>query len=71
MAVCEYPQCAKTATKTWALVDLCDLHHKWIKEETDKYYNGKSSERIKEDERVAYRVIAHKIPWSKVNMGEL
>lgn len=68
MAVCKYPQCASPATETWAMVELCKHHHKIIKDETDKYYNGKPSERRNNEIRMNYTMIAHLIPWSKLNM---
>lgn len=73
---CKYTNCKLKATKTWALVPLCEDHHKLISDETGSlngggYYGNKIFDRTKvttDDERVHYGQIAHLIPWSKQNM---
>lgn len=68
-STCNHPECIEEATTHWALVDLCEKHREMIKEETDKYYS--ETRRLPYTERVEYLKIAHLIPWSIANLGEV
>jgi hypothetical protein len=58
---CQYPGCPAHASKTWALVPLCDGHHEAIRWETERFY----FERIKRGEREHYAKIEALTPWGK------
>jgi hypothetical protein len=72
---CKYPGCGHNATKTWALVDLCEEHFVDVKVETQQYYGQKTGMfRIPYDERTYFHRISHLIPWRMraidiVNLG--
>lgn len=57
--MCEYPDCQEVAGKTFALVHLCQDHHKEITDETRLFYER----RIAKDERAHYHKIQHLTPW--------
>lgn len=57
---------AEDATKTWALIPLCEAHYHEIRSETMDYYK----KRITYEDRKAYHRISHRIPWSRVNMED-
>lgn len=61
---CNYPECGKQKTGTFALVPLCSMHLDVIWEETRRYYSKKiTSNHI--DARPIYQKIAPLIPWSR------
>lgn len=59
---CRFPDCGRTATTHWALVDLCDEHREIIRKETVQYYRIQKSSYW---ERVNYHKISHLVPWSR------
>ena len=61
---CKYAGCKNHSEKKWANVPLCKEHHRAIKEETARYYDGK----IGPDFRYHYQQIESLIPWSKISM---
>jgi hypothetical protein len=66
---CNYPGCKYDASKTFALVDLCEAHEDAIRSETLKYYKkGKASRSSSEylQQRITYAKIMHLIPWARV-----
>jgi hypothetical protein len=64
MTQCQFPGCKLKATKTWALVDLCEEHYVDVKVETQQYYGQKTGMfRIPYDERTYFHRISHLIPW--------
>lgn len=65
---CKLPDCKVTATKTWALVPICEGHHETIEAETDKYYLARSN-KPEHMVRPYYMQISHLIPWSKDGLG--
>lgn len=66
--ICKYPECRRKAEHTWALVDLCEPHHKALRAETRDYYKPFSGG-IPHKKRLIYLRIADQIPWStKVQM---
>lgn len=62
MGDCQYPDCKAAATRTWALVPLCQDHQSAIKAETLRYYAVHS---VSYQDRVEYLKIMHLIPWSR------
>ncbi|MDT0163842.1 hypothetical protein [Bacillus sp. AG4(2022)] len=60
---CRYPGCHAKAEQTWALVNLCEEHHRMIKKETTAFYKPMSSTLY--DYRYHYLRISHLIPWSR------
>ncbi|WP_019123609.1 hypothetical protein [Brevibacillus massiliensis] len=65
---CQYPDCRQPATKSWALVTLCESHHETIREETIMFYTRRDSNRSEVERRPHYMEISELVPWSKVNM---
>ncbi|MBD0381225.1 hypothetical protein [Paenibacillus sedimenti] len=55
---CRYPGCKANASKTWALVNICEEHHEAIYWETAKYY---AESGITYKEREHYLKITHMI----------
>lgn len=56
---CKYPACRKPASKSWALIPICESHYEAIRKETEKYYR----KIIKNSEREIYNRIKHLTPW--------
>lgn len=51
MKRCQMPMCRGVATKSWALMGLCNQCHQNIKKETNLYYSRK----IQADERIFHK----------------
>ncbi len=63
MSKCKYPNCCNEATKTFALVDLCERHFDLIMDETKLFY----AREIVYHQRIQYLKISSLIPCSKEN----
>jgi hypothetical protein len=61
---CNYLSCNKAASKTWALVPLCQKHYDRISYETALFYR-KADKNLTYENRKEYHKISHLIPWSR------
>lgn len=52
---CKMPKCRGIATKTWAMVPICDSCYEDIKTETNLYYRRK----IPMDERICHKQLQY------------
>lgn len=64
MRKCKYPNCKGHATKTWALVPLCEGHFETIQTETTMFYKrAMSRNSVSAESRVHYLKIKPFTPW--------
>lgn len=62
--ICKYPECRRKAEHTWALVDLCEPHHKALRAETRAFYRTLGGG-VSYRKRVIFHKIADQTPWKK------